>query len=130
MATKTIKKYKNVYEKIDSYVPVQDITEDQLEEEGFMISKLGDALKVIELSDNPFNNYMLNIMIDPEDSERSHNFVIDGMFDEIKIENDTEEMNILRNAVFEELDNLVEEGILEVAEDVELIAPTYRNKNK
>lgn len=127
MATK-VKKYKNVYEKLDSYIPTYGMSEVFLQDNDFMMSVLGDALKVIKLSDNPFDNYSLNVMIDPEDSERSHNYVLDGTFKEIPLDDDTEEMARLRKAVFEELDNLVSDGILEIEEDIELIAPTYRNK--
>lgn len=127
MATKA-KKYKNVYEKLDSYIPTYGMSEVFLQDNDFMMSVLGDALKVVKLSDNPFDSYSLNIMIDPEDTERSHNYVIDGAFKEIPLDDDTEEMNLLRKAVFEELDNLVSDGILEIEEDIELIAPTYRNK--
>lgn len=127
MATK-IKKYKNVYEKIDSYIPTYGMSEVFLQDNDFMMSVLGDALKVIQLSDNPFNNYSLNIMIDPEDTDRSHNYILDGAFKEIPLDDDTEEMNLLRKAVFEELDNLVSDGILEKEEEIELIAPVYRNK--
>lgn len=127
MATK-VKKYKNVYEKLDSYIPTYGMSEVFLQDNDFMMSVLGDALKVIKLSDNPFDNYSLNVMIDPEDSTRSHNYVLDGTFKEIPLDDDTEEMARLRKAVFEELDNLVSDGILEIEEDIELIAPVYRNK--
>jgi len=127
MATK-VKKYKNVYEKLDSYIPTYGMSEVFLQDNDFMMSVLGDALKVIKLSDNPFDNYSLNVMIDPEDSTRSHNYVLHGTFKEIPLDDDTEEMARLRKAVFEELDNLVSDGILEIEEDIELIAPTYRNK--
>lgn len=127
MATK-VKKYKNVYEKLDSYVPVEDLTEKTLIDNDFMISELGDALNVTELSNNPFTNYTLNVMIDPEDVGRSHNYIVDGGFNELHLDDDTEEMYVLRKAVFEELNNLVEDGILEMVEDIEVVAPVYRNK--
>lgn len=127
MATK-VKKYKNVYEKLDSYIPVENLTEKVLLDNDFMISELGDALKVTELSNNPFTNYVLNVMIDPEDVERSHNYIIDGGFNEIPLDDDTEDMYMLRKAVFEELNNLVEDQILEMIENIEIVAPVYRNK--
>lgn len=127
MATK-VKKWKYVYEKIDSYIPAYGLTEMFLEDNDFMMSVLGDALKVIKLSENPFNSYSLNVMIDPDDAERSHNYVVDGAFSQIPLDDDTEEMNLLREAVFEELDNLVEADVLEVLENIEIEAPVYRNK--
>lgn len=127
----TIKKHKNVLEKIDSYIPVEFLTEQQLLDNDFLITELGDAIKVIKLIDNPFNSLTLNIMIDIEDLTRSQNFTMDdSTYKEFPIENDTPEMNEVREATFERLEELVEEGILRVEEEVEVIAPTYRKKKE
>lgn len=124
----TVKKHKNVYERIDAYQPADELTKEALDDYGFLFSSLGDAVKTIELSDNPFVNYTLDIMIDLEDISRSQNYVMDGIFKEFPLENDTPEMNEVRASVFGKLDMLVEDGILQLTEDIEVIAPTYRKK--